>query len=380
MHILSIGFFVPDYVIALANALAKTNTVTLFLAKQRLAGYFPRSGNLEVDLRNKHMLDPAVTLCLIDYPKGHHFRKVRVTHELVRRVSSLRPDVIHYQSGSSAWIPFVLPWLRRYPIVATIHDASPHSGDRLQGVIVKSGNFLVTRFVDQVIVHGREQAEVLKQAYQVSPDRVNVIPLISQDICKSAGSEQHASDTHNILFFGRLRAYKGLEVLIRAAPLIAASVPDMRIVICGSGAYPVVHAAAAENPSWFEVHNRFIEADEVPLFFQKAALVVLPYLDATQTGIVPMAYQFGLPVVASRVGSIPEVVDDGQTGYLVVPGDERSLADAIIRLLLDDLLREEMGKTARAKFEQDSSWDVVASKSIQVYERALESKRKDADR
>jgi glycosyltransferase involved in cell wall biosynthesis len=267
-----------------------------------------------------------------------------------------------------------MPWLRRFPIVATIHDASPHSGDWLHGVIVKSGNLLVTRSVDQVIVHGREQADVLKQAYQINPGKVNVIPHISQDMYKPDVSEHQASDTHNVLFFGRLRAYKGLEVLIRAAPLIAAAVPDMRIVICGSGEYPIVHQAAAMNPSWFEVHNRFIEADEVPFFFQQAAIVVLPYLDATQTGIIPIAYQFSRPVVASRVGSIPEVVDNGKTGYLVTPGDERSLADAIIRLLLDNSLREEMGKAAKAKLEQDLSWDVIASKTIQVYKRALESK------
>lgn len=374
MHILLIGFIAPDYVIALANVLTKTNNVTLFLAKQRLASYFPKSSNLEIELRNKQLLDSAVNLYLIEYPKGSYFRKVRLIFELKQKIFSIHPDVIHYQSGSSVLISFLLPWLHHFPIVITIHDPFPHSGSWLAGMIARFDNQLMTRSANQLIVHGREQADVLQKAYRLNLMNINVIPHISQDMYNSNISAHQASVTHKVLFFGRLRAYKGLEVLIRAAPLIAASVSDMRIVICGSGYYPIVHEAAAKNPSWFEVHNRFIEADEVPSIFQQAAIVVLPYLDATQTGIIPIAYRFGRPVVASRVGSIPEVVDDGMTGYLVTPGDEKSLAEAIIRLLQNDSMREKMGKAAKAKLENDLSSSAIAYKTIQVYKRAIESK------
>jgi glycosyltransferase involved in cell wall biosynthesis len=158
--------------------------------------------------------------------------------------------------------------------------------------------------------------------------------------------------------------------LIKATPHILAKVPDARIIIAGAGDCPSIHEAANAYPYTFEIHNRFIQADEVGRFFLEASLVALPYQDATQSGIVPIAYLFGRPVVATRVGSIPEVVDDGKTGLLVEPGDEQSLANAVVKLLRDPDTCKSMGKAAAAKLEQDLSWQIIAKKTLQVYENA----------
>lgn len=370
MRIVSIGFFCAEYPIALANALAETNDMTLFLSQQNLARCFPKSSNLETVLRDRQVLDPAVSLHLIDYPTGRYVQKVSMARGVVRAVQSLQPDVVHYQSGGNPWVPLVMPWLRRFPLVATIHDALTHPGDRPPRFVMFAVNLVVTRMAHQIIVHGQPQADILLRTYRTRPDKVNVIPMGGFDMFKVLAKEQVTPSSRVVLFFGRLRAYKGLEVLIRAAPLIAARVPDVRFVIAGLGECPSVHQAAAEHPDWFEVHNRFIEAEEVPRFFQRAALVVQPYLEASQSGVLPVAYLFGRPVVATRVGSIPGIVDHGKTGYLVEPGDERALAEAVIRLLQDADRREAMGRAAAAKLEQDLSWDAIAAKTLEVYQRA----------
>jgi glycosyltransferase involved in cell wall biosynthesis len=119
------------------------------------------------------------------------------------------------------------------------------------------------------------------------------------------------------------------------------------------------------------VHNSYIEADKVSALFQRASLVVQPYLEASQSGIVPIAYRHARPVVATRVGSIPEVVEDGVTGLLVQPGDEHALALAVITLLQDDALRQKMGLQASEKLSRDLSWEAIAQKTRMVYERAL---------
>jgi glycosyltransferase involved in cell wall biosynthesis len=111
--------------------------------------------------------------------------------------------------------------------------------------------------------------------------------------------------------------------------------------------------------------------EEVQQFFQRATVVVLPYLDATQSGIIPTAYMYKRAVVATKVGSIPEVVDHEVTGILIEPGNEKSLAEAVIRLLLDPNLRTSMGEAGYQKLQQELSWKSIAGKTLQVYESAL---------
>ena len=124
----------------------------------------------------------------------------------------------------------------------------------------------------------------------------------------------------------------------------------------------------------FEIINEFIPDEEIAQLFQRAKLVVLPYIEASQSGIIAIAYAFKKPVIVSSVGSIPEVVDHGKTGLLVPPGDAKALAEAIIELLKDDRLREEMGNNAFAKMEQELSWDKIAEKTLQVYKQVCRDK------
>ena len=111
-------------------------------------------------------------------------------------------------------------------------------------------------------------------------------------------------------------------------------------------------------------------------------MVVLPYIEASQSGIIPIAYAFKKPVVVTNVGSIPEVVDDGITGFIVPPKDPDALASAITKLLRDDKLRKEMGESAYRKMEEELSWDKIADKTIEVYREMVnqhKSKRRKND-
>ncbi len=118
--------------------------------------------------------------------------------------------------------------------------------------------------------------------------------------------------------------------------------------------------------------NGFIPDARVADYFRRASVVVLPYTEASQSGVIPMAYSAAKPVVATTVGGLPEMVEVGHTGYLVPPRDVKQLAEAITCLLLDASLRRQMGANGKRKIEAECSPDVVVRKTIDVYRRAIE--------
>jgi glycosyltransferase involved in cell wall biosynthesis len=201
--------------------------------------------------------------------------------------------------------------------------------------------------------------------------RVNVIPIGAYDYYGAWARSDRAERPNCVLFFGRIWAYKGLEVLIEAEPLISREIPDVCIIIAGYGESIEKYRQAMVNPDRFEVHNYRIPDEKVAELFQSANLVILPYVEASQSGVVSVAYAFGKPVVATRVGGIPDVVDHGQTGYLVPPRDPYSLAEAIITLLKDRNTRHEMGRKALGRSQSDMSWPHVARRTLEVYHKAL---------
>ena len=102
-------------------------------------------------------------------------------------------------------------------------------------------------------------------------------------------------------------------------------------------------------------------------------MVVLPYVEATQSAVIPIAYVFGKPVVVTNVGALSEVVEQGKTGFIVPPKDEKLLAEAVIKLLKNDKLRKEMGKNAYKFAMTELSLDKIANMTIEVYKKAIRS-------
>jgi len=136
-----------------------------------------------------------------------------------------------------------------------------------------------------------------------------------------------------VLFFGFIRDYKGLRYLIESLPLVREKL-DVHLLIAGEvwgDAKPyhelISRLSLMDNTTLVE---KYIPNEEVARYFAASDLVVIPYVSATQSGIVQLAYGFGKPVVVSRVGGLPEVVENGVTGYLVPAKDSRAICDAIL--------------------------------------------------
>jgi glycosyltransferase involved in cell wall biosynthesis len=354
---LSFGFV--EYSIQLANALAHEAEVLLLLvlADRQFSPYYLAS------------LDQAVSLQTVDKPRFREpVGQLQMIYTLLQHIRHFDPDVIHLQQGH-LWFNFALPLLRRYPLVLTIHDPRHHVGDKesqKQFQMVMDFGF---HRAAQIIVHGKQLKQVVVDECRIASDNIQVIPHIrlGDDIVQ----DQIQEDNNLILFFGRIWEYKGLKYLIQAEPLITAQIPEARIIIAGKGEDFAHYRSMMVHPQHFIVYNEFIPGDKVSELFGQASIVTLPYIDATQSGVIPLAYTYAKPVVATTVGSLPEMVEHGRTGYLVPPCDEKALAEAIVCLLRDKELRHQFGANGKRKIETECSPQVVGQQTLEVYYRAL---------
>ena len=157
--------------------------------------------------------------------------------------------------------------------------------------------------------------------------------------------------------------YKAID----AANKVIDQMPEARFYIVGTGDNMDDYVFDERKKGNFVIVNRRVSMSEAAHFYSKASFLVLPYLEATQSGVIPVAYAFGKPVIATSVGSIPEVVVDGQTGFLVPPGDADVLVEKIVLLLSDPSLRKAMGQKAQDFAQQILSWSEIANKTNDLY-------------
>jgi glycosyltransferase involved in cell wall biosynthesis len=360
MRVAMISFDAGEYSVQLCSALAEHAEVLMAMPSGCLAPH-------------RAKLNPAVQVHEYDLPRLRQAtRQIPTMWRLWRRVTAFRPDVVHVQH-THLWCNFLLPLLRRYPLVITVHDPVHHAGDaesqRTPQALVHWGYHRA----DELITHAERLKRIMVDDLGYADDKVVVIPHVAQGYMDVPPGIQE--NGRLLLFFGRIWAYKGLDYLIRAEPLIAARVPDVQIMIAGRGEDFERYRAMMVHPERFIVRNEYISDEMTAEYFAAASVVVLPYIDASQSGVIPIAYSFGKPVVATTVGGLPEVVDDGVTGLLVPPRDEHALAEALIRLLEDADLRRRMGAAGKHKLDTEFAPSVVAARTVEVYRRVIAARR-----
>lgn len=307
-------------------------------------------------------------------------RKIWQAYRVHRAITRNKPDVLHISLGGLFTEAFPILWFAHQsglPMVATVHDPWYHLGDfpplRHAWLICK-----VQEWCSQLIVHGWQLAQNLITGMGMDERLISVVPRGNNDIYLQAKWIPPLSVPvpGRVLFFGRMLKYKGLDVLVQAAKLVAGKVPTLKIVLAGRGEELDRLQPQLQSNSHFEIHNQWIRGREVPSFFSSASLVVVPYLEATQSGPLHLAFTFGRPVVATRVGAIPESVENGREGLLVPPNDPKALAEAMIQVLNNPELARQLGRTARRKAETELNWaGEIGEKTRAVYHKAMELKK-----
>ncbi len=360
MRVACFGFGFIDYTIQLTNALAEKDIDALLL--------------LPDEHLREHIGDigERVRKYIYHQPRFYSPTNILLILKMLKQLRTFKPDIIHLQGGH-LFFSLLLPCLRGkgHHLVSTLHDVRPHLGENY--LRTRLLLFLTRKYSERIFVHGSQIKGLLKESYPA--DRIHVIPIGEHNVAPLKKYEKGLKEEGNIiLFFGRIYQYKGLEYLIRAEPLITKEVPGAKIVIAGRGENFEKYRRLMVNRENFVVHNHYIDHKQAAELFERCSLVALPYIEASQSGVVPVAYAFKKPAVVTDVGSLSEVVDNGKTGYIVPAGDEMALAYVIVRLLKDDALRKEMGENGYRKLKRDLSWDKIAEKTVQVYQEVMAGK------
>jgi glycosyltransferase involved in cell wall biosynthesis len=283
----------------------------------------------------------------------------------VYNIVRYRPHIVHFQEYPE-WHHYVVVQLIRLfaPIVLTVHDPQPHSGrDREYGLKQQRIRDAMRAAADMILVNGefcKNEMESIGSSRPVVVSRHGVL-LVPSDTSK------RQPDARRILLFGRMEAYKGVETFVDAVEQLVQRGTPVIAVLAGSGPELGRLSNRISNIPNAQVRSEFLTPVEAIKELQMAKVVVLPYLDATQSGVAAAAFANGRPVIASEVGGISEVVVSGANGLLVQPGNAAALADAIEHVLNSDVvwnqLREGAERTARTVL----NWDEIADDVVQHY-------------
>jgi len=234
-------------------------------------------------------------------------------------------------------------------------------------------------FVENVVLKQATRCVVLSQRFiselerrGVSSDRIDVIPLgplqCNEKFSLLPGVIVSQANPV-LLFFGRITQYKGLGVLLEAYKRVSERWPNTELRIVGSGDLGP-YQPLLRQLSNVEIENRWVNDAEIPGILRRATVLVLPYTSATQSGVVAVAASLGLPVIASRVGGLPEQIVDGYSGVLVAPGSVEQLANAIEKILKNPEWAKELGNNLKRDFEENRSWSKIA---IMIHESCVKA-------
>ena len=260
----------------------------------------------------------------------------------VKKILSNKPELIIFQWWNPFFAPAYLTMIVFYRMFSEVkvlficHNVLPHEKMPLEKCLVKA----VLRKSDYFIVQSKEDEE--KLLCMIPDASYKLTPHPSYNIFKSANISKEEARTRLgivnskkvLLYFGFVREYKGLIYLIRALPLVKKEYPDIKLLIAGEFFDDRIkylkEIEKLKLQDSINIYDHYIPDEEVGAFFSASDLVVLPYITATQSGIVQIAYAFETPVVVTCVGGLPEVVEHNKTGYVIQPQDPNQIANAVI--------------------------------------------------
>jgi len=318
------------------------------------------------------------------FERVHLFRRenyLRTLFRLGRLLQRRRPAILHVQSLLAPRKDVLLVVLCRLlgiRVVLTVHNILPHELRPFEAGCY----FLYYRLADALILHSEQNRRILLERIpDLDPGRLFAIPhgnyahFRDLELGRAAARGQLglSADRRIALFFGAIRPYKGLDLLLAAIGPVRRACREALFVVAGHvlvgerTAYEQQVAELGLGAEDVVLRFAYLSAAEAIAYVCACDLVVLPYRRIYQSGVLLWAYSFGRPVLATRVGSFPESIEEGRTGWLVEEEDAVGLQQALIRILQDPEGLERAGTYARALADTRFGWEGIACQTLGVY-------------
>lgn len=310
---------------------------------------------------------------------------------LVFYVARARPKILHILWNNKVQF-FDRTLLMLYyklfgkKIALTAHNINAGKRDSNDSWLNRLTLKIQYRLADHIFVHTEKMKSELLDDFGVRERAVTVIPFgINNSVPDSDLTTRQAKQKlgigtgdRTILFFGNIGPYKGLDLLVTAFQRIAARNRNYRLIIAGKPRggcekyLNEIQKAISRDTNWARVTQRigYVPDEETELYFKAADVLVLPYTQVSQSGVLFLGYSFGLPVIATDVGSLREDLVQGKTGFLCKPHDPDGLAEAIEEYFESDLFRflDNRRQEIRDYANERHSWDAVGETTRKVYE------------
>ena len=314
---------------------------------------------------------------------------------LVAYAAGARPRIFHLLWNNKLLyfdrtVLMVYYKLLRKRVAMTVHNVNAGLRDGNDSLLNRLSLRCQYRLCDHLFVHTERMKQELLSGFGVEERNVSVIPFginstvpdtaLTRDAARSKLSL--SADDKALLFFGNIAPYKGLEYLAAAFVDLARIDPSYRLVIAGlpkgspdywQGIKHSIEAAGLQERARLRIE--YVPDEETELYFKAADVLVLPYTHIFQSGVLFLGYNFGLPVIATDVGSLKEDIVEEETGLVCRPCDSGDLARIIRRYFASDLYTrlEQRRPLIRAQARERYSWDRVAEITTQVYRNLLEA-------
>lgn len=292
-----------------------------------------------------------------------------------RKISSLKPQLVIIRF----WTPFMAPALgtlakklrkRRIRVIGLVDNAIPHEkgkyDERLSKIFFKNCDAFFT--LSQSVANDLERLSPGKKI-GISPHPI--YDLFGEAVSKTKARENLNLDLNKkyILFFGFIRAYKGLDLLLEAMNTLQVKEQNVKLIVAGEfyedkqKYLNMIEKLKIKNN--VIIHSDYIPQEEVKNYFCAVNLVTQTYKSATQSGVTQIAYQFNKPMLVTNVGGLAEIVPHEKCGYVVEPNTQ-AIANAIARFFNENM--EEIFSENVEKYKQRFSWEHFTQKFIEFVE------------
>lgn len=384
MKVAFLSVFAFDANISLINALKDQCDVYFFtealhqiynyIDKDQLQKRITEANHVEQIQPFGDLIDLSKTFVIKGTKNSDLFRKIYNSYKIDAELKRIKPDVIVIDNITLTYVWSAIRLRKKALLI--VHDPFQHSGEEF--IIEKYLRKLFFRLIShKILLNNSQKDRFIKECGQneryIHSSFLSIYTYLLY-YHKNRHSET-SSEEFNILFFGRISPYKGIRFLLETfiSMLSAENIQNMTLTIAGSGDFDFDVSEYKSHPN-IKIINTFVSPEDLSRLIAQSSVVVCPYTDATQSGVVMSAFALKKPVIATNVGGLPEMVEHGKTGIIIEKNNKKDLRNALLSLYT----HPEKLDLMRANIEQEYFFGNKSWKhSAELFLEAIQSIRQE---